>query len=344
MSKLGLRISEYIGEATALKSERLGLNNAENNRPYFGKTIDDLPEVESLDPEKPVIVVNAGPSLHRKNSIAKILASGFKGDIIAVDSSLGYCLRGNLMPNYVLTVDPDYYGFHMVRMFGDNELESRPADDFFVRRNPELKQLEQDQIRRNRELIELVNQHGKNIKAIIATSVPLLVTKRCVESSMDMYWWNPIYDDYDKPDSISRKLFEENKIPCMVTGGKVGTSAWIFAHAVLGRKHVALVGEDIGYAPNTPLLYTQFYKELVEILGEDRVADAFIDIHNPYLNETWFVDPTFYWYRNIFLELVREADCITYNCTEGGTLFGDSIQFIPLDQFLSKFSKTSASG
>ena len=46
------------------------------------------------------------------------------------------------------------------------------------------------------------------------------------------------------------------------------------------------------------------------------------------------------WYRQVFLELAKEADCITYNCTEGGTLFGDPIIFTPLAEFLSKFSCT----
>ena len=58
---------------------------------------------------------------------------------------------------------------------------------------------------------------------MISTSAHPDVTKRCVESQMDLYWWNPIYDDYESPDSITRKLFEKNRIPCMTTGGNVGT-------------------------------------------------------------------------------------------------------------------------
>ncbi|OGN10639.1 MAG: hypothetical protein A3J46_05530 [Candidatus Yanofskybacteria bacterium RIFCSPHIGHO2_02_FULL_41_11] len=48
--------------------------------------------------------------------------------------------------------------------------------------------------------------------------------------------------------------------------------------------------------------------------------------------------------QKIFLDLAREADCITYNCTEGGILFGDSIQFIPLSEFLSKFAEQEKEG
>ena len=248
MGNLGIKLSEKIGEATILATQHISLDNVKINQPYFGQTIDDLPEVQQPKSNRPVIVICAGPSLRRRNTIARISAAikrGLEIDVIAVDSSLGHCLRGGIIPDYMVTVDPDYYGYQMVRFLGDPELSSRPKDDFFVRRDPET---EQDEVRRNQELLEIVNQYGRHIKAIIGTSASPLITKRCRESGMSLYWWSPIYDDYDTPDSITRKLFEDTGIPCMVTGGKVGTLAWIFAHSVLKRKHVALVGEDIGYA------------------------------------------------------------------------------------------------
>ena len=275
MNSLCVRLSEKITEATILKTQGIALENGEKNRLHFGKTIYDLPDAQYPNPDKPAIVICSGPSLRRKNSIARIkaaLEAGFNADIIAVESSLGHCLRGGLIPNYMATVDPDYYGYQMVRFLGDTHLTIRPIDDFFVRRDPEN---ERDEISRNQELIALVNRHGKNIKAIIASSASPLVTRRCIESGMELYWWHPMYDDYDEPGSISKKLSDNTGIPCMETGGKVGTSAWIFAHDILRRKHVALVGEDVGYAPGTLPYNTQLYKELIELLGKNRVNEAF---------------------------------------------------------------------
>jgi hypothetical protein len=40
------------------------------------------------------------------------------------------------------------------------------------------------------------------------------------------------------------------------------------------------------------------------------------------------------WYREAFLEMVEDAECETFNCTEGGILFGGPIQFVPLAEFL----------
>ena len=48
----------------------------------------------------------------------------------------------------------------------------------------------------------------------------------------------------------------------------------------------------------------------------------------------WFTDPVYYSYREAFLQLARQADCETVNCSEGGILFGDGLQFQPFAEFL----------
>jgi hypothetical protein len=171
------------------------------------------------------------------------------------------------------------------------------------------------------------------MEAVIATSVSQMVTARCLQSGMKLFWWNPIYDDLGNPDSLTRRVYNVNKVPCMASGGNVGSAAWVFAHAVLGARKIAVVGMDLGYAPGTPLESTQYYQEIHSIFG-DNAQDAYINIHNPHLMETWFTDPTYYWYRETFLEMARETDCETWNCTEGGVLFGERVRFEPLNRFL----------
>jgi hypothetical protein len=100
---------------------------------------------------------------------------------------------------------------------------------------------------------------------------------------------------------------------------------------------------DLGYAPGTPLGKTQYFKEIVELFGEDNAADAFINVPNPYTEEMWFTDPTYFWYRDMFLDMVRDADCTTYNCTQGGIVFGEGIEFISLDEFLNKTAREKVS-
>jgi len=218
-------------------------------------------------------------------------------------------------------------------------LENRKADEYFQRQEMDPA-LRRDELSYNRELIDLVNEFGPRIKAIISTSASAAVRDRCIESGMELFWWNPMFDDHENPDSYSRKIFEENQVPCMVTGGNVGTSSWVFAAGVLGAKNVALTGMDLGYPPGNPLKNTQYYTELVELFG-DRMEEAFTTIYNPHIKETWYTDPAYYWFREGFLELAALAPCTTYNCTEGGVLFGENIKFMKLEQFLRRAQKGS---
>jgi len=184
-----------------------------------------------------------------------------------------------------------------------------------------------------------VNTYGPKIKVAAATSAAPAVVERCEQAGMDIYWWNAMYDDYDRPDSLSRRLWEMNGLPCLNGGGNVGTAAWVLAHAVLGKRRIGLIGIDLGYAPGTSFDKTQYYPELRDMLG-DRYREAFIHTTNPSTGETWFSDPAYHWFRDVFLEMARDAHCQTVNCTEGGLLFGPGITTASLDIFL----ETAAGG
>jgi hypothetical protein len=118
----------------------------------------------------------------------------------------------------------------------------------------------------------------------------------------------------------------------------VGTAAWVIAHAVLGKRRIALLGMDFSYPPGTPYARTQYYPELREMFG-DRYEEAFIHLDSPWLGERWFTDPAYYWFRDVFLEMAQEADAETVNCTEGGILHGDRVPAVGLDEFLAKTAR-----
>lgn len=339
MKHLASELVQRMPELTIKRISDLALENAELNLPFIDKTVMDLANDVSGEVSDSAIVISAGPSLHRTDAVPRIIKSGYQGTIICVDGSLSTCLRNGLVPDYVVTLDPNRT--RPVRWFGDVDLSEIPEDDYFRRQDldPYLGTAE---LERNNELVGLVNKHGHAMKAIISTSVSQPVTKRCLDSGMQLYWWNPIYDDFDLPNSVTRRVFQSNKVPCLANGGNVGTSAWVIAHAVLKIKEIALVGMDFSYAPNTPLVNTQYYNEIAEMFG-DETAEAFIQVENPYTGETWFTDPAYYWYNQTFLQLAMEAECTTVNCTEGGILFGEGIDFAPLSNFLSTHSNSNIS-
>lgn len=321
-----------VAQATFRKTAEIGFAHAKENVPYMRRTILEVPKPDTSK-GLAAIAMSAGPSLHRRRTIERIRDSAFMGTIVAADGALGHCLRNGVVPDYVVTVDPHPYW--IIRWFGDPDLKTRPEDDYFRRQDldPALNSRE---LERNEELIELVNEHGPKIKVIIATCVAPNVTRRCLQAGMPLYWWNPICDDYDDPSGHTRRLYDLTKTPCMVTGGNCGASAWIFAKAILERDPVALVGMDLGYAPGTPLQRTQYYHELIKLYPEDRLQQAYITMPNPHLNETWFTDPTYYWYRQCFLDVVKQSGWTAHNCTEGGTLFGEGIEWMALDHFITE--------
>lgn len=329
-SDLGRRLAARLGQATFERIATLGVANADANRAFIARSVLELTKA-GLGVGDSAIVVGAGPSLHRRRSLERIRAARFAGTIIAADGALGACLRAGVVPHVVVSVDP--HAERMIRWFGDPALSAPPADDYFRRQEMDPT-IAADEVAANRTLVELVDGAGPRMAAALATSVSPAVVTRCTQAGMAAYWWNPMYDDYDRPHSISRRLFEANGLPCLNGGGNVGTAAWVLAHAVLGRRRVALVGIDFGYPSDTPYDKTQYYPELRALFGDD-FARAYVHVDTP-LGERWFCDPAYWWFRDVFLEMVREADTETVNCTEGGVLFGDGVPMVPLDDFLAK--------
>ncbi len=284
--ELGRKLARALEAATFERVAGVGLANAEENRPRIARSVLELAETP-LGTGDAAVVVGAGPSLHRRRSLERLRGAGFAGTIVAADGALGACLRAGVAPHVVVTVDP--HPERIVRWFGDPTLEKPRGDDYF--RRQEMDPMHHDdehganrEVEANRALVDLVNTYGPKIKVAAATSAAPTVVERCEQAGMDLYWWNPMYDDYDKPDSLSRRLWEMNGLPCLNGGGNVGTAAWVLTNAVLG--------------------------------------------------ETWFSDPAYHWFRDVFLEMVRDADGQTVNCTEGGLLFGPGITTATLDTFL----------
>lgn len=329
---LSKRQLKLISDATLKKTGDIGLKHARENARYVKNTIRDLRRLMTGDQLKPSILVSAGPSLHKRKSIQRIKESDFRGHIVAVDGSLGHCLRNGLIPDFVITVDPDPH--RIIRWFGDPRLAERPEDDYFRRQDLDPA-LNKDEVDRNTEMIGLVNRYGSKISAIISTSVCPEIAERCIDAGMELYWWNPLYDDFEDPGSYSKKIYELTGAPCMVTGGNCGTSAWAFSHSVLKSPDVVMVGMDFSYPPGTNIVNTQYYEFLVKFMPENP-SDGIIEVYNPFLKETWLTDPAYYWYNHNFQEMAKLAPCRTFNCTEGGILFGENIEFATLDEALSK--------
>lgn len=332
---LGQRIAAGLSEITLHKVTEVGFANARANASLIanGKSILALQDTPLLEGDN-ALVIAAGPSLHRNDNARAIKDSGFKGVLVAADSAMSWCLRNGIVPHLVVTLDP--HAHRVVRWFGDPHLteEIIATDDYFARQDMDPKFCE-DQLRFNRELVRLVNEHGPKIRVAVASCASGAVVRRVVDSKMEAYWWNPMYDDYSVKDSLTHKIHELNGLPCVNGGGNVGSACWVLAHAVLGKKRVGLVGMDLGYYADTSYIQTQYYKEILDLVGPDRLHEVYVHILNPYLNREFYTDPAYLWYRDALVEMAQQAECETFNCTGGGILFGPGIQWMALPEFLS---------
>ena len=308
--------------------------NAKRNTPYCLKSFKDLPEL-SKEKQQSAILVSAGPSLHKFDVLNKLKNANFKGAIVAIDGSLVKCLKNGIIPDYVLTLDP--HPTRIVRWFGDDDFEENTRnDDYFSRQDLDV-EFRDNSIIENQANIELINKYAPQIKLIICSSAPFNVVQRAIEAKFDMYWWNPIVDSPKDPNSLTRQIYNINKMSCMNTGGTVGTAGWLFANAILKIPEIAITGMDLGYHNETPIEMTQTYYELQEFV-EDRIEleKLFPQFVFPLTGESFYTDPTYFWYRKNFLELFEQASGLTINCSEAGTLFADNLPCMTFDSFLTK--------
>lgn len=340
--RLGRRLAGMVSELTVEKIAAEGMENARRNQPLIdqGQSIAALGKTPLADGDA-ALVIAAGPSLHRSDTAAAIRQSGFDGIIIATESSMAWCLRNGIVPDLAVTVDS--HAGRIVRWFGDPKLDQAAleADDYFARQDMDPRFC-QDQLKHNRELLELVDRHGPEISLAVASSASQAVVGRAMDASMPCYWWNPFYDDYDQPDSLTRRLHEMNRLPCINAGGNVGTACWVIAHAILGKTKIGLLGMDFGYYADTGYEQTQYYRELVSLVGEDRLGEVFVPVDNPHTEIGFFTDPAYLWYRDVFLEMAAmaaEGGVETYNCTGGGILFGDPLKWADLPTFIDACRK-----
>jgi len=307
------------------------LKNSKLNKPFMAKTIKSVP-CPLADKSSSAIVISAGPSLYKNNILERIKASRYQGSIIAIDGSYVRCIKAGIKPDYVLTLDP--HPTRLVRWFGDPEFEKNlEGDDYFSRQDLDIA-FRNNSLEENNFNINLIDRYGKNQKLIICSSAPNNVVQRTKAVGFDAYWWAPLVDNPELPDSLTRKIVNETGLPAMNTGGTVGTAAWVFALTVLKISKIAVVGMDLGYyKADTSHLQTQTYHSLKDRVGEKNIDEFFPEFTYPSTGESFYTDPTYFWYRGNMLGLIAASGSTVYNCTGGGTLTGPGVKCIEIEDF-----------
>lgn len=335
---------ELAGEITSIGLDwhaEVILENSKWNKQFISKTIKDVPR-PAAEKGASAIIISAGPSLYKNNILARIMDSGYRGTIIAIDGSYVRCIKANLEPDYVLTLDP--HPNRIVRWFGDPDFERNlEGDDYFSRQDLDIA-FRTNSIDENRRNIALVDQHGRGRKLIMCSAAPRNVVERTKAVGFDTYWWAPLVDNPDKPESLTRAIVRETRLPAMNTGGTVGTAAWVFALTVLKIPRIAVVGMDLGYyKADTSYFQTQTYYTLRDRVGEDNMQDYFPEFSYPGSDEVFYTDPTYFWYRSNILDLIAASGTTVFNCTGGGTLSGPGVECMEVEDFC-RMNQAQANG
>lgn len=295
------------------------LENSRRNAEHVIYTIRDLPAKDA-----PALVVSAGPSLYRQKTLSRLKAAGFSGTVVATDGAYIQCLKAGITPDFVITLDP--HPTRIVRWFGDPDFEGNSnGDDYFSRQDLDIT-FRSNAFAENAENIRTVDQN--TVPLVICTAAPQNVVERT--SRFPRFWFAPLVDSPAGAGSITRAICEATGCPALNTGGTVGTAAWNFAYSTLDSRHIAIVGADYGYYSDTPLEQTQSW----HMLGGDQNLYPFRMGHWG----TAFTDPTYAWYLQNFLDLLKAADARIVNCTGGGLLQGDRIDCMDLEAWLKSCS------
>ena len=279
-------------------------------------------EAEGKDPDfstGTAIVIGRGPSIFKNQHLELLAQSDYHGTIVCTDGALIDALTRGVQPD-------KYENFFTVTVDGNREKIWKWFDH------------------------ELVDKYGKYIKAILCSSVADNVPERCEKAGIQVHWFHPLFDDYRNIESytkIQQYMTQcekhPNGVPAMQAGGNAGATAWVLSWVVLRKTPVALIGIDLGYLPETPLESTYYWQGLLQATGGNPILiqQAYEKVFNPGFNTEAIIDPVFKHYREAFRDLTDHAPkwMETWNCTEGGSLFGESIICKPFRDFLAEFKR-----
>lgn len=288
----------------------------------------ELQPSTSLKPENDrhsAIVIGRGPSLKKHNHLELIAKSDYKGSIICCDGALKATLKAGVTPDkfsnfYVVTIDP----YSHARSFYDDKI---------------------------------IDEYGGKIKGIFSTISNPSVVERARQSGMKIHWLHSLFDYGEGKKSFnyisSRMVRAKNHIhglPAIQTGGNVGTSSWFISWKILKNSTVALTGINHGWEEDDSwdTIITHGRKSDQGIYGENVSVNIdknnpsfhklFKKIYNPEFKCYCILDPLFQFYSQALKEFISRSPpwLNTINSTEGGSIFGERIKCMTLNQFLTE--------
>jgi hypothetical protein len=260
---------------------------------------------------KPMLIVGAGPSIRAKEQI-KILKEWWQEgshagmlDIVATDRMFIPLLENDITPDYVITVD------------GNREKIIKWYDS------------------------PLVNGGSVSQAVVLSNTTAPNVAKLLVEKGVRIAWFIAMLDSFQLPTNVTRLMYYmtggATPINC---GGNAGTGGWALAN-YLQASEIALIGLDFGYLEGTPIEQTAYYSQIEPALKSNSAAlnGFYFDDFNPDFGVKCYSDIMFKHYKMGFLEMLMLSKIPTFNCTEGGIVYGTGLRGMKFKDYLDRLTK-----
>jgi hypothetical protein len=295
--------SEILTGATRENLAKLWMKNFAENMQMILATgkISQIPKAK-----KPVLIVGAGPSVQAKGHLGilfdwlmKDSKNRAKIEIIATDRMLIPLINKGIAPEYAITVD------------GNREKIIKWYDDPVV--------------------------HAGTLRGVIlSNTVAPNVAQLMMQKNIDIFWFTAMLDSFQLPTNVTRLIFYMTDAAAVNCGGNAGTAGWAVAN-YLDATQVGLIGLDFGYLEGTPLEQTAYYAQLEQVIKSNPFAmnGFYFEDFNPDFGVKCYSDVMFKHYKAGFLEMLTLSKTPTFNCTEGGILYGTGIRGIKFEEWLN---------
>ncbi|MFZ0183416.1 MAG: 6-hydroxymethylpterin diphosphokinase MptE-like protein [Nitrosotalea sp.] len=265
------------------------------------------------------IVIGRGPSIKKFKHLERIANSNYQGSIICCDGALANALLAGITPDkfpkfYVATIEPR----DVARKFYDEQI---------------------------------VDKYGPKIKGIFSTVSDPTIVERARQAGIKIHWLHSLFDYKDGNKSfnqisglIVRAKNHFNGLPAIQTGGNVGTSSWFIGWQILKCATVALVGLDHGWSEDVPLETILAHGRTGVSIDMDKNSPNFEKlfprIYNPEFDCYCILDPLYQYYSNALKEFISRSPewLTTINATQGGSIFGNRIKCLTLENFLKNYN------
>jgi hypothetical protein len=171
------------------------------------------------------------------------------------------------------------------------------------------------------------------IKVCLPTTIHYDVVNECLNRGAEIYWWQSHWGpEYAK--------FQVHDVPHLMTGGTVGTTAFLLAHT-FRCSPVGMLGLEFAWSDETPYFSKQFFNRVREAVGWDIPVrrGLFKTIENPRDKRRYLADPTYLYYLRAFKDiwmrtLKLEQRRNSYNLTPQGILSAHGLKCATVEEFL----------